>query len=51
MTRALITDPDTSVDRAIDEGDDLESELFISAREAGVTCYLIPGTEVEEETP
>jgi len=50
MTHALITDPDRSAETAADEGDDLESELFLSAREAGVTCYLIPGAEAGEGT-
>jgi hypothetical protein len=31
------------------EEDDIESELFASAREAGVACFLVTGPELDAD--
>jgi len=48
MTDLMIVTPDKSVDATIDDEDDIRCELFLSAREAGVSCYPVPELEAEE---
>jgi hypothetical protein len=50
MTRQLLRDPDVSEPATIDEAEDIESELFSSSREAGVSCLLMTASDIDEDT-
>ena len=49
MTHPLTPDPGQSALETVREEDDIESELFASAREAGVACFLVTGPELDAD--
>jgi hypothetical protein len=40
----------TTVDDDVIDSDDIESELFLSTREMGVSCFALPEVEFEAAT-
>jgi len=49
MTDSLTVNADRAADVTTDD-DDIASELYFSAREAGVACFAIPVSEVAGES-